>query len=275
MINEIDINHTPSASKSSLFQNGTTPNLDINICILTGKIDSDIRFAQTKHGTRAMSFNLKVSREVNSVNYSSWYSVSSFDEQLIDSVEALTLGDIVCIEGSVVIRTWEDQTGQKQKKYEISAKNISLVSNNSTCQGADVNFVMIQGKVDRVPSVNMTKNNNKAVSFTLLVNRLVNIASENKMFESWFNIASFSNNVTSLAANLKQGDRVQIQGSLNRKAWTDTNNQKHIQYEIKADNMLVLSANSGVNEQFSNDNLSEYTSQDQSVDHDIPDDIFE
>lgn len=149
------------------------------------------------------------------------------------------------------------------KEHKGNAEYTQQSEGKST--GADLNIVIISGTLDSDPKVNFTKNDNKAVSFSLAVGRAVNTDQGVKTYTSWFNIASFNSAVIETVEKLNKGDRVALQGPLNVRSWVDSaSGQKRLRYEIMAERVNVIGAIGHAGGSFG----------DADVEGDIPDEIF-
>lgn len=110
---------------------------DINVCIMSGALDSMPRVNKTKNDNSAVSFSMAVNRQINTAdgltNMTSWYNVGSFNQGVVEMCGKLNKGDRVIVQGALTVRTWMDQaSGQKKLRYEISADRVTVVGASDT-----------------------------------------------------------------------------------------------------------------------------------------------
>lgn len=113
-------------------------NFNINKVILGGRLTSDVELKQTQSGVPVAQFSLAVNRkyskdgqqEVDFINCTAWRSTAEFIAKYFRK------GSSLCIVGSIQVRSWEDQNGQKRYATDVVVDEAMFVDSKGDSQGA-------------------------------------------------------------------------------------------------------------------------------------------
>ncbi|MFH1542278.1 MAG: single-stranded DNA-binding protein [bacterium] len=97
---------------------------NLNRIILIGRLTADPESRSTMEGLPMTKFHLSVDRPqggADLIDIVTWRNIAEAASQ------TLKKGNTVLVEGSIQIRTFNDQAGQKKWATEVSAKNFRLI----------------------------------------------------------------------------------------------------------------------------------------------------
>lgn len=109
---------------------------DINKVQLLGNLTADPEIRYTQNGIPVASFNIATSRKYKQND--EWKEdvvfipVVLWDRLAKHAQDRLSKGSRVLIEGRMVPRSWEDQSGQKRYKTEVVASDMILIARYKT-----------------------------------------------------------------------------------------------------------------------------------------------
>lgn len=117
-------------------------NLNLNKVILGGRLTADVELKTTPSGVAVCSFSLAVNRkggkdkpqEVDFINCTAWRGTAEFISKYFKK------GSSLCVIGSIQVRSWTDQNGQKRYATDVIVDEALFVDSKSE-QQADNNFV--------------------------------------------------------------------------------------------------------------------------------------
>ena len=96
-------------------------NLNLNKVILGGRLTSDIELKTTQSGVSVCSFSIAVNRKTGKdkeqqtdfINCQAWRQTAEFISKYFGK------GASICVVGSLQVRSWQDQNGQKRYATEV------------------------------------------------------------------------------------------------------------------------------------------------------------
>lgn len=114
-------------------------NLNLNKVILGGRLTADPELKTTGSGVSVLSFSLAINRKVGKdkepqtdfINCQAWRQTAEFISRYFKK------GSSICIVGSIQVRSWEDQNGQKRYATEVVVDEAMFVDSKSEAQGAE------------------------------------------------------------------------------------------------------------------------------------------
>ena len=127
--------------------------LNLNKVVLAGRLTADPELKQTQSGISVTSFTLAVNRkyakdqeqqQTDFISVVAWRQTAEFISRYFKK------GSALCITGSIQVRTWQDQQGQKRYATEVIADEAMFVDSKSDNQPA-ANGSYIPGTTGYVP----------------------------------------------------------------------------------------------------------------------------
>lgn len=113
--------------------------LNLNKVVLAGRLTADPELKQTQSGISVTSFTLAVNRryakeqeqqQTDFINIVAWRQTAEFIYRYFKK------GSALCITGSIQVRSWQDQQGQKRYATEVIADEAMFVDSKSDNQPA-------------------------------------------------------------------------------------------------------------------------------------------
>ena len=113
--------------------------LNLNKVVLAGRLTADPELKQTTTGISVTSFTLAVNRkyakdqeqqQTDFINIVAWRQTAEFISRYFKK------GSALCITGSIQVRSWQDQQGQKRYATEVVADEAIFVDSKSDNQPA-------------------------------------------------------------------------------------------------------------------------------------------
>ena len=106
---------------------------------------------------------------------------------------------------------------------------------------ANLNKVMIIGRVGTDPEMRFTPNGNPVTSFRVATSRFFNSPEgERKQETEWFTVTAWSKLAEQCNQFLAKGRQAYIEGRLRSRVWEGQDGQKRTQVEIVAERVLFL-----------------------------------
>ena len=99
----------------------------LNYSVLLGRIGQELTLKQTPNGAEVVSFNLAVERNYNK-DITDWISVVAWKGTAKIISQYFKKGDMICIEGSIQTRNYDDKDGKKVYVTEIVADKVHFVN---------------------------------------------------------------------------------------------------------------------------------------------------
>ena len=111
----------------------------MNKVILIGRLGGDPELKYTSNGTAQAKLNLATSErwkdnDGNNQEKTEWHRIITWRRQAEFAGEWLKKGQLVCIEGKLQTRSWE-QDGQKKYMTEVVADNITMLGSKGDSGG--------------------------------------------------------------------------------------------------------------------------------------------
>ena len=111
----------------------------MNKVILIGRLGADPELKYTPNGTAQAKLNLATSErwkdnDGNNQEKTEWHRIITWRRQAEFAGEWLKKGQLVCVEGKLQTRSWE-QDGQKKYMTEVVADNITMLGSKSDSDG--------------------------------------------------------------------------------------------------------------------------------------------
>ena len=111
----------------------------MNKVILIGRLGADPELKYTPNGTAQAKLNLATSErwkdnDGNNQEKTEWHRIITWRRQAEFAGEWLKKGQLVCVEGKLQTRSWE-QDGQKKYMTEVVADNITMLGSKSESDG--------------------------------------------------------------------------------------------------------------------------------------------
>jgi single-strand DNA-binding protein len=103
----------------------------MNSVNIIGRLCKEPELRRTQSGTACCSFSLAVKRPkvkdtTDFLDCVVWQQGAEYLCQYAHK------GDIVCVTGSLITRTWEDQNGNKRKSVEVNCDSLELISSKKS-----------------------------------------------------------------------------------------------------------------------------------------------
>lgn len=111
----------------------------MNKVILIGRLGGDPELKYTPNGTAQAKLNLATSErwkdnDGNNQEKTEWHRIITWRRQAEFAGEWLKKGQLVCVEGKLQTRSWE-QDGQKKYMTEVVADNITMLGSKGDSGG--------------------------------------------------------------------------------------------------------------------------------------------
>lgn len=95
----------------------------LNRTILMGRLVVDPELKQTPNGISVATFSLAVNRNYNKditdfLNIVAWRNTADFARKYFNK------GDLICVEGAIQTRSYEDKQGNKRVAFEVVAEQV-------------------------------------------------------------------------------------------------------------------------------------------------------
>lgn len=113
-------------------------NFNLNKVMLGGRLTSDVELKTTQSGVSVCSFSLAVNRKYSKegeqatdfINCQAWRNTAEFISKYFKK------GSSLCVIGSIQVRNWTDQNGQKRYATEVVVDEALFVDSKSDNQTA-------------------------------------------------------------------------------------------------------------------------------------------
>ena len=99
----------------------------LNHSVLLGRIGHELELKTTSNGTEVVSFKLAVQRNYNK-DITDWISVVAWKGTATTITKHFQKGDLICIEGSIQTRDYDDKDGKKVYITEVVADKVHFVT---------------------------------------------------------------------------------------------------------------------------------------------------
>jgi single-strand DNA-binding protein len=98
----------------------------LNHTVLIGRIGNELELKTTPSGTEVVSFSLAVQRNY-SKDATDWINIVAWKGTATTISRYCKKGDMICVEGSIQTRNYDDKDGKKVYVTEIVAEKIHFV----------------------------------------------------------------------------------------------------------------------------------------------------
>lgn len=102
----------------------------LNHSILMGRIGQEITLKTTANGTEVVTISVAVPRSYNK-EITDWISVVAWKGTASLIAKYFKKGDLICVEGSIQTRDYEDKDGKKVYITEVVAERVHFVGDKS------------------------------------------------------------------------------------------------------------------------------------------------
>ena len=99
----------------------------LNHTALIGRIGKEIELRTTNNGTDVATFSLAVQRNYNK-DITDWINIVAWKGTATLISKHFKKGDLICIEGSIQTRDYEDKEGKKVYVTEVVADKVHFVT---------------------------------------------------------------------------------------------------------------------------------------------------
>ncbi len=107
--------------------------LNLNKVVLCGRLTADVELKQTPSGVSVVSFTLAVNRryqaegqqQADFISVVAWRQTAEFISKYFQK------GSSLCITGSIQVRSWQDNNGNKRYATEVVADEAMFVDSKS------------------------------------------------------------------------------------------------------------------------------------------------
>ena len=99
----------------------------LNHTVLLGRIGQEIELRTTNNGTDVVAFRLAVPRNFNK-DATDWINVVAWKGTATLISKHFQKGDLICIEGSIQTRDYDDKDGKKVYVTEVIAERVHFVT---------------------------------------------------------------------------------------------------------------------------------------------------
>lgn len=127
--------------------------MSVNKVILVGNLGQDVELKHTPNGVAVCNLSVATSESWKDkstgqkVERTEWNKVVMFDRLAEIAGQYLSKGSKVYIEGSLVTRKWQDQSGADRYTTEIKARDMQMLD----AKGADLSVVPRQQAQQQAP----------------------------------------------------------------------------------------------------------------------------
>jgi single-strand DNA-binding protein len=112
---------------------------------------------------------------------------------------------------------------------------------------ADLNRVMIIGRLGTDPEMRYTANGNAVTSFRVATNFVSTTPDGERREETeWFSVVAWRNLAEQCSQYLQKGRRVYVEGRLRTRSWEAPDGQRRFRTEVIANRVLFLDRATGV-----------------------------
>ena len=98
----------------------------LNHTVLMGRIGQDVELKTTQSGTEVVAFSLAVQRSYNR-EITDWINIVAWKGTASLIAKYFKKGDMICIEGNIQTRNYDDKDGKKVYITEILAEKVHFV----------------------------------------------------------------------------------------------------------------------------------------------------
>ena len=125
----------------------------LNHVTLLGRIGQEVELRTTNNGTDVVTFRLAVQRNYDT-DATDWLTIVAWRTTATFISKHFKKGDMICVEGSIQTRDYEDKDGKKVYITEIVAERVHFCANKreaTTTNTADTNTFANDTADDFIP----------------------------------------------------------------------------------------------------------------------------
>lgn len=131
----------------------------MNKVLLIGRLGKDVELIYSRGGNAMASLNLAtdesyIDREGKKVQRTEWHRVSTFGKTAENCANYLGKGSLICVEGSLQTRKWQDKNGQDRYTTEIRAQRVQFLDRKSDNNQGGQRTGNQRGNKNRAPQSN-------------------------------------------------------------------------------------------------------------------------
>lgn len=109
--------------------------MGMNLVVLTGRLTADPELKYTQSGKAFARFSLAVNRSYNREE-TDFINCVAWDKRAELAAEYLRKGNQAGIQGSIRVRTYDDDSGQKKKITEVLVESIEFLESRKSDAGS-------------------------------------------------------------------------------------------------------------------------------------------
>ena len=102
----------------------------LNHSVLQGRIGQELTLKTTQSGTEVLAFSLGVQRDYNK-EITDWINIVAWKGTASLIAKYFKKGDMICIEGNIQTRNYDDKDGKKVYITEVIAEKVHFVGGKS------------------------------------------------------------------------------------------------------------------------------------------------
>lgn len=100
--------------------------MNINVCVLSGRLTKAVELRATGSGTSVASFTMAVDDGWGDKKKTYFLPVIVWQKAAEACAKSLAKGQMVTVKGRITTRNWDDQQGQRHYVTEIVADNVEF-----------------------------------------------------------------------------------------------------------------------------------------------------
>ena len=100
--------------------------MNINVCVLSGRLTKAVELRATGSGTSVASFTMAVDDGWGDKKKTYFLPVIVWQKAVEACAKSLVKGQMVTVKGRITTRNWDDQQGQRHYVTEIVADNVEF-----------------------------------------------------------------------------------------------------------------------------------------------------
>lgn len=128
----------------------------VNKAIIIGRVGADPELKHTSSGVAVASFNLATNESYKDkdgkvVDQTDWHRIVAWNKLAEICGQYLKKGSLVCIEGKIKTRSYDDKDGQKKYVTEIRADSMQMLGDKKE---STISQTETHGREAQVPDLN-------------------------------------------------------------------------------------------------------------------------
>lgn len=110
----------------------------LNHSVLLGRIGQELELKSTPNGAEVVSFSLAVQRNYNK-EVTDWINIVAWKGTASLIAKYFKKGDMICVEGSIQTRNYDDKDGKKIYITEVVAEKVHFVGGKQETTATNTN----------------------------------------------------------------------------------------------------------------------------------------